>query len=238
MNPHVPPPESVPPIPVMALQYSSLESRRPTAVSVIAVIGIVMASLGFIVAAFGVITAISTAIMGRAMPMMQWQTSSVMTATICEAVFGAALAAALMTGSIGLLRLRSWSRRVLIWWGWIYLAGAAVFLLLQIVIVVPSQVTMVTKMMAAMPPAPPATMPVVVATTTSGGATTYTYSSTATSPSIAPAMAPVVSGMMKMGYIAMAIGKSVISLIFPIAVLIVMQLRNVRSALTPAGSSV
>jgi hypothetical protein len=235
------PPRDPPSLP-FALPYASLTPSRPGLITVISVIGIIIAVLGLVVAAFGTLSLVATAFMGSAMPAMR-QTPGATAVTVCDSVVGAALAATLLTGSIGLLRLRSWSRRVLTWWGWTYLLSLVVFLLLQIQIVVPSQLVMLTNMMATMSPAlPPApSAPGAAAPTTStsfsftvtagNGATTTT---TTGFPFVRGGPMPAQTmAMMRLGYISMAIGKDVICLIFPIVVLAVMQMKTVRSALAP-----
>jgi hypothetical protein len=221
-------PPPIPPAPVMAIPYSSLGPSRPGIMTAVAIIGIVLASLGLLTALFGALGSVMTATMSS-MPGMKWKSTGMVEAAIAEAVAGLALAAVLMSGSIGLLRSRDWSRTVLLWWAWIYIVSVGVFLALQIVVVVPGQVAMMNGFMSAMPP--PATMPAgTVGTTTvssSNGTTTYTNSSsTATSTATVP-----FGAIMNTTYIAMAIGKAVICLIFPIAVLIILRLKSVRTAL-------
>jgi len=244
-----------PAVPPFALPYSSLGPTRPPPITVISVIGIVMASLGLLAAATGVMSAIVMAAMSRTTATMMWsQTPGATAVAIAEAVVGAGLA----VGSIALLRLRPWSRRLLIQWAWIYLATAAIFLLLQIMIVVPNQVAMFTNIMKSMPaPGPvatPATMPVAapapagstapasgvaVTSSTSGSYTTFSSSTfvttTTTTPSAAAAANAAMVPIMKVTYMAMAIGRTIICLIFPIAVLIVLSRPSVRAALAEAN---
>ncbi|HWE01044.1 MAG TPA: hypothetical protein VG326_01450 [Tepidisphaeraceae bacterium] len=223
-------------LPPLALPYSNLKSARPVLISTVSIIGIVIASLGIIASAYGALAAVFMGMM-RA---MRWQTSGAMNVGICEAIVGAGLAGALMTGSIGLLRLRPWSRRVLLYWAWAYLLNAVCFLVLQIMIVVPSQVGMFSKIMASMPvPAPttaPATAPSgavpVVGTTTFYYATSTGGASAVAAPRpMAPIMTAPMMAVMRTTYTTMAVGKTLVCIIFPIAILIVMRLKSIRSAL-------
>jgi hypothetical protein len=230
MSPQDSPPQpepSVAPLPV-TLMYGTPGPVRPAIMTVVSVLGICIASLGLLLAASGVLTVIvSGMFMSRAMP-FQWMTPGATVVSACDAIVSAALAVALMSGSIGFLGLRSWSRRVLKSWAWTYLASIVVFLPLQILIVVPSQLGMVTSMFRRMP------APVPTTTTTVGGVNTYSYSYTATSSTPGAAFGPGSAqsmAILRITYISMAVGKSAICLIFPIVVLIVLQLQSVRLAL-------
>jgi hypothetical protein len=227
-----PQPEPSPaPLPV-TLMYGTPGSMRPAIISVVSVLGICIASLGLIGAAYGAfMAAVSGILMGRAMP-IRWMTPAATAVSAFDAVVSAALAVALMSGSIGLLGLRSWSRRLLNSWAWIYLLSIFILLPLQILIVVPSQTNMVTNMFRSMPP------PASTTTTTVGGVTTFNYSYTATSTTTGTAIGPGSAqsmALMRITYIVMAVGKSAICLIFPIVMLIVMRLQSVRLALEGDG---
>lgn len=247
-----PPPCDVP----FALSYStpSLRPSRPGLISATAVIGMIIAVIGLLFAAFGLLSTVSTAFLSRAMPAMR-QTQGATVVNGSEAIIGALLAAMLLAGSIGLNRLRPWSRGVLIRWAWLYLLSVFVFLTLQILIVVPSQTAMVANMMATMPGTAraasppivpiattmPTTAPSVVSTssaytvtvTSSNGATTTTTTTTMAGFPGMPAGPPQaqMAAMMSITYEIMAIGKAVICIVFPIAVLIVLQLKRVRVVL-------
>jgi len=220
-----------------ALSYGTAARSRPALIVVIGVIGIIVASLGLLAAAYGALTTISAVLMSRAMPAMRWQTSGAAAVSICETLVGAALAATLMSGSIGLVRLQPWSRRLLLWWAWVYISTALLFLLLQVLIVVPSEVAGITNMMRTMPVAAPATMPAAAAgasTTSTSFSFTATVGGGGTTVVGAPAAAagfgtPQFISTMTMTYLFMAVGKTVICLIFPIVMLFMMRTRAVRS---------
>jgi hypothetical protein len=218
--------EPVPPELPFALSYGTAAPSRPAVIVALGIIGIIVAALGLLAAAYGALTVIGGVLMRSAMPAMQWQTS-------------AALAVTLMTRSIGLLRLQPWSRRVLLWWAWVYIATALLFVLLQVLIVVPSQVAGITNMMRTMPVAAPATMP-VGGGTWSTTSTSISFSTTTGGGGVAVVGSPAAAGglgtpqmmsMMSLTYLFMAIGKTVICLIFPIVLLVMLQTKAVRSVL-------
>jgi hypothetical protein len=234
-------PQMVVPI---ALPYSGLALPRPPGARLItatAVIGIIVAVIGLLTAAYRGLTAFSTLFMSRAMPTMA-QTQGAVMVLVWGAIAGAVLAAMLLTGSIALLRLRAWSRRLLNWWAFLYLASVVLFLSLEIQVVVPSESNMFANMMTRMPQFTPATnpaggvtftssVPASTATTNPAGGITFTANAVAQPmPVIVPGQ---MEAMMRITYDVMAYVKAFICLIFPIAVLIVMQLRSVRGALAP-----
>lgn len=230
------PPQPQPP--PFALAYSTLRPSRPGVLSVAAVMGIVVASLGLLASASGVLSAVGMSFMNRAMPMMRMMSPGALAVTIGDAVIGAALAGMLLTGSIGLQRLRPWSRRVLLWWAGVYLLNVAVYLVLSILVLVPSQIAMMSNMMSR---SFPATAPIAtVATAGSAGATTTFVTSTSTTIAFTPngpagaqfALAPMMQAM----YIGMAVGWAIVRVIFPIFILIVMQLKNAQSVFGPFTS--
>jgi hypothetical protein len=236
-------PQMVVPI---ALPYSGISMPRPPGtrlVTAMGVIGIIVAVIGLLTAIYGALRVFSIFFMSRAMPAMA-QTQGAIMVLVWGAIAGAVLAAMLLTGSIALLRLCAWSRRLLNWWAFLYLASVVLFLLLEIQVVVPSESNMFANIAASMPEftAPTSAaggvtitsnMPQPTATTNPAGGFTMTANAVAQPM---PVMVPAqMAAMMRITYSVMAYVKAFICLIFPIAVLIVMQLRGVRVVLAPVG---
>ena len=219
------------------LDYALPASGRPGSIATIGVIGIVMASLGLLAAAYNALQSFSL-VMFRT---MGWVSPGVIAVSVGEAVVGAALAGTLLGGSIGLLRLRPWSRRLLLSWAWVYLLADGVGLLLQILVVAPGQAGMYTKMAAFTPPAAPTTLPITVTAAPTLSGTVYSSSVTVVQGSgpvttAAPGMpggpGPAqMAAMMQTVFVATASGKAVICVVFPIFVLVVLRLKSVRAAL-------
>jgi hypothetical protein len=86
-----------------ALQYGQPLPTRPGLVTVIGVIGILIASIGVLAALFEALTAISSILMGRVVTTMRWQTPGSAAVSGSDAVVGIGLAIVLLIGSIGLL---------------------------------------------------------------------------------------------------------------------------------------
>jgi hypothetical protein len=238
MNPEDPDsqPHNPEPAAPFALPYVTPGPSRPTSITVAGVIGICVAALGLLTSAFGALTTISGIFIGRAMPGMPWQTPGAAAVSISDEVVGLVLAILLLAGSIGLLGLRHWSRRILLLWSWTYLTSVILFLVLQILIVVPSQVAGFNNILRSMPTTGPTT------TTSAGGVTTFSYTATASAgPTPAAAAPPMTSGpasaqmssVMTLTYTITAIVKSAIYLIFPIVLLIIINRQSVREALAP-----
>src|SRR5580658_10627404 len=101
-NDSAPPPPPFPP-PLLAvpidLSYSNLRGGRPGIITAIGVVGIIIAVFGFLASLYGVFQAWSSVAMGSVMPAMRWATGGALTVTLSESFVGAALAAALLTGS-------------------------------------------------------------------------------------------------------------------------------------------
>jgi hypothetical protein len=111
---------------------------RPTAVSVLAIIGIVYASIGLLNALLGMaMQVIATASGGAFGP-----TASKLSVSCTIALAGGSLilAGVLMTASIGSLRMRAWARKLMVRWACFYLAWEAVEVTVQTLIVVPEAV--------------------------------------------------------------------------------------------------
>jgi hypothetical protein len=231
-------------LPPFALAYGNRGATRPGVITPTGVIGIIIAALGLFTALYETIYAVSFAMMGKAMPAgLQWQTSATETVRLSAAGVGAVLAIVLLIGSIGLLRLRPSSRRVLLWWAGLYLLSVVVFLVLEILVIVPAQAAMFTNVIKTMPQPVPfaagsaagaapttAASAYSVTTTTINGTTTTVVHANATAGGPPTAQ---MAAMMRMAYVFMAFFKAVVCLIFPIAMLIVLHLRSVRAALAP-----
>ena len=236
------PPESAQsPLPViepLALSYGTAAVRVPASIKIIGVIGICIAVLGLLSAAYVVMSTIFSAVLAGSLP--SYSSAGAMQVEICEAAVGGALAITLMAGSISLLKLRSSGRRLLLWWGWLYVATALIFLSLQIFVVIPSQISSMTALMA-MTPATATTIPAISTT----GPTTTTAMNFSTSVSVgaiattAPAATAAVMPFSTLVpaintfNIVIAVVKTAICLIFPIVMLGVLQLQTVRIAMTP-----
>ncbi len=228
------------PAQLVPLDYALPAAGRPGSITAIGVIGIIMASAGLLVGLAGGLQSIGLMMLRG----MGWPPPVMIVVSMGEAVAGAALASALLVGSIALLRLLPWSRRVLLWWAWMYLLADVVILLLQILIVAPAQMDMYAKMFAAVPPAAPTTIPVnavAVRTSTvnvsSSGVTVVPGGRAVASsrPGMpgAPAPAPIAMAMQTV-FIATASGKAVICVIFPVVMLIELRSKRVRDALASA----
>jgi hypothetical protein len=199
---------------------------------VVAVIGIIVASLGLLGAAYGLVSSVAMMFMPRAMP-FQLMTRGAMIVTMGDAVIGAGLSGLLMTGSIGLMRLHPWSRRVLHWWIGLYLLRTAATLALTVLVLVPSQIAMMRSIMSqSAPTTSPAggtNVTTTTVTTTNSGVTTTTVGPAGPGAAQFAQMVP----MFRRLYIGMALGWAVVRIIFPTFLLIVLQLKKSRTALSP-----
>lgn len=231
-----------------AVPYGYRGAIRPGIITAMGVIGIIVAVLGLLTALYEAIYALSFAMMGKVAPAgLQWQSSATQTIWLSAAGVGAALAIILLIGSIGLLRLRPSSRRVLLWWAGLYLLSVVVFGVLEILVMAPAQAAILTNMMKTMPrPVPFAASSAAgaapttaasaysVTTTTVNGTTTTVVHANATAGPLLPAQ---MTAMMRLAYMFLAIFKAIVCLIFPISMLIVLNLKSVRTALAPQAGS-
>jgi hypothetical protein len=258
MSPENPDPPPIPPLPAqpIVLNYATpTYGRRPSVITTMGVIGICLAALGLLAAAYGGLSSVAYSVMASSRGM----TVGAVAARISEAAVGAILAGLLLAGSIGLLRLCPWSRRVLHWWAALYLLANFVFLSLQLLVIVPSEIGMMTNIMTALPAAAATTMPTTgpapttapagdaappesiinaqystystasVTISLPGGGKTTTMT-TATATPVPPAQA---LSMLRLIYSGWVIAKAALCLIYPVALLIVLRLKRVRAALAP-----
>jgi hypothetical protein len=256
----------------MSLPYSGPIAPVPvqpgrTLATVIGVIGIVVASLTLLFVLFKGFSLGVTATFGRRLPWGAISQASIVVQAF-DALASLVLGIVLLIGSIGLLRLRRWSRRLLNAWALVYLAVLVLFLVLELKIVVPNQVAMVNKMFTNMPGMMNANGGVnaTFTTTGSGGTTVTTWSTTmpttaaGTGNSVAvtanaastpfgaplrvqtknvnvanPFATPQMASMMGWTYSLMAFVKAFLCAIFPIIILITLQLSRMRSIFHSAG---
>jgi hypothetical protein len=135
-DPSMPPPSGYEPTP-LAYQVP-VPPLRPTSVSVIAIIGIVLASLGLICTPFALIPFFMTSaaaqnpqiqMMHDSKPLMAW--------TIGSLAINFVLAILLLAASIGSLRLSAWARKGMIAWAIASSAMAIIGTAVQCVFVLP-----------------------------------------------------------------------------------------------------
>jgi hypothetical protein len=251
--------ETAPEPPPFALPYGYRGATRPGIITATGVMGIILAILGVLTALYEATYALMFAMAGRAgVPPFQWQTEGTSAVRLSAAGVGLVLAAVLLIGSIALLRVRPWSRRILLWWTGLYLCSIVVFLILEILVIVPAQVAMFANMMKTMPMqaavvaggaaggagggaggagVTSSTMPTTasinysIRTTTVNGVTTTVVTGNPMAGGPPPAQ---MGAMMGMAYTVWAFFKAVVCLIFPVAMLIVLNLKSVRAALVAA----
>lgn len=238
MIPDTPTPQ--PPFAQLAAFPNATPQRtRPDLITAIAIVGIVIASLGFLTSGSEAMSILAYAVMGTAMPGMRPPTQGATTVLVSQSVIGAALATMLLAGSIGLLRLRPWSRPLLLWWASLYLLSLFGFLLLQILIVMPSQMTTMSSMAQAMPFVFPTTTTATgAAAPTTSTSFSYTFNNglmntTTKFPATQPWNAAQMTPMMNASFLTATIGGTAICFPFPIVLLFILQGKTVRSALAP-----
>ena len=121
--------------PMMA--YAQPLPPRPTSVTVLGIIGIIVAILWLLCSGFTTVMMIGSLSAGKNLmnfsnAQIPYSKSQTELGAVSSAI-GVVLAAALLIGSIGALYQRPWSRRLIMGWSWVMLAFATALVVIQLV---------------------------------------------------------------------------------------------------------
>ena len=143
MQPEPPPFPAAPPPPGPLIGYATpVAPLRPTAVSVLAIIGIVYASVGLLNALAGLVGQLIVAL---SLSVSTGLPNVIIACSILIASGNLVLASLLLTASIGSLRMRAWGRDWMVRWACAYLAWLVVEAAVQLLVVLPETMNMITS---------------------------------------------------------------------------------------------
>jgi hypothetical protein len=245
-----PPPPPFPPgsyPPVALVYHQPVTVPRPTGVTVLAIIGIVLAALWILTGLGGVLSlmVMFAFVTPGMMPANFADIRAVMLWNGVSAVISGLIAAWLLTVAIGCLRMRPWGRSGIVYYAVVDLAWVAIKLVVALAWVLPTQQRWMNSMMKTMPPATSPASPASPPAPSTGPAAMSapvvtvmdTDSTTTTSPMpTSPAAAMTTVGLpFDVAPWVMAIVTASVSAIYPAVVLLYMTRPRIKGAFTPVA---
>jgi MFS family permease len=205
---------------------------RPTAVTVLAIFGIVLASLWMLMGlGSGVSLVVLFSFMGSAFPPMSQLAGfrAVMIWSTVSGVVGALIGVVLLAASIGCLRMRPWGRTWMIRYAIADLAWVGIKFVVTVAWILPMQRTWAT---APLPGPATAPAPATTAPTTTGSSPGARAPATATRT---PLAAVYFGGVAPDDPIVQSCLAGVLAVIYPVAVLFYMTRPRIKGAFTPVA---